>query len=78
MWASLVAGGGKLLAGLMGLVGDLFRYIAVFFAFRLGVRKERQDQAERTAEVKEKQLEIAARGPEHRADLLERMRKRGL
>jgi hypothetical protein len=63
---------------LLSLLNGLVQYVGLFLAYRTGVRKERQRQAEHTAEVKDAQLEIAARPVAHRDDVLERLRNKGL
>jgi hypothetical protein len=63
---------------IVSLLSGLVQYVGFFFAYRTGVRRERQRQAEHTAEVKDAQLEIAARPVAHRDDVLERLRNKGL
>jgi cbb3-type cytochrome oxidase subunit 3 len=62
----------------VSLLSSLVQYVGFFFAYRTGVRRERQRQAEQTVAVKDDQLQIAARPVEHRSDLLERLRNGGL
>ena len=52
----------------------LAKYLGYIFAYRLGKRAAQQDQLEHDAEVKDEQLDIAARSPKHRRGLLDRMR----
>jgi hypothetical protein len=65
----------------LGLIGSvlsgLVQYVGLYFAFRTGVRRERQRNAENIGKVEHAQLEIAARPVEHRSELLDRMRNNG-
>ena len=68
----------KFVGGLFGsLISAVAKYTAIFFAYRLGKRKAQQEQLKRNVEIKDEQLDIAARAPKHRRTLLERMRRRG-
>lgn len=63
-----------ILSGITKMLGALYRWAAVIFAYRLGIRRERQKNAENANEVKDKQLEDAARPSRHRDELITRMR----
>jgi cbb3-type cytochrome oxidase subunit 3 len=69
---------GRVVGWIGSLLSGLVQYVGFFFAYRTGVRRERQRQAEHIVEVKDEQLEIAARPVAHRSDVLERMRNAGL
>ena len=45
-WGGII----KLASALAGMIGDLFRYVGIFVAYRLGIRKERQRQVEKRLE----------------------------
>jgi hypothetical protein len=75
----MIAAAGRWALGFISsLISSLVQWAGIFFAYRTGVRAERQKQAERTAEAKDEQLKIAARPVAHRSDVLERMRNKGL
>jgi hypothetical protein len=78
MWGTIIGIGGKALGAVMGWVGSALQYIAIFFAYRLGKRKAQQEMANDAAEIKDEQLEIAARPVQHRNDVLDRLRRGGM
>ena len=43
MWLGVM----KFLGSVLSFLGDAFRYVGVFLAYRLGIRKERQQQVEK-------------------------------
>jgi uncharacterized membrane protein YdjX (TVP38/TMEM64 family) len=69
---------GAVIGFVASLLSSLVQYVGFFFAFRTGVRRERQRQAEQTVAVKDAQLEISGRPTEHRSELLKRLRDGGL
>lgn len=78
MWMTVMAGVGKFLSAISSLLGAVLKYMAIVFAYRLGIRRQQQKDVEHAAKVKDEQLEIAARPVEHRSDIIERMRRAGL
>ena len=76
MWA-IVLGGLKAVGSfLVGLADAAFKWLGVIFAYRLGIRRERQKTSENANEIKDKQLDLAAKPALHRSDIIARMLKR--
>ncbi len=46
MWMGVM----RFLGSILSFLGDAFRYVGVFIAYRLGIRKERQQQVEKRLE----------------------------
>jgi hypothetical protein len=78
MWSTIIGIGGKALGAVMGWLGSAVQWFGLFMAYRLGKRKAQQEQALDAVEIKDEQLEIAARPVEHRNDVLDRLRRGGL
>ena len=68
--------------GLVRAVGSvldvLFRYAGIIFSFFLGLRKAQQAEIQKDSEIKDRQLQDAARAPKSRKEIIERMKRYGL
>lgn len=74
MW--FVTAGKAVFSAIAGLINALIKWAAIIAAYRLGRSRESAKVTRKTKDVLEEQLEIAAKAPIHRGNLLERMRER--
>lgn len=76
MWLTIVGAASKVVGLISGLIGDLYRWAAVYFAYKYGKYKERMKGALAVSKVRKMYLEIFSRPKLRRDALLERMRLR--